>query len=564
VSNPFKNLHIPAKIAIPGALLAVVSIAITLFAAASMQHMAAMVTLENLSASRTKFALEAQSAFNSVAVSEKNVILTGANPATAKTHIGNYDKAVEATLKSLDALAGITQPEDQRALIETVRKNVLKRREVSQKVFTLALQPKLDEAYAISITEAAPFRKAAGEAVDKLVALNSESIIATNARSDEDMERSKTALWIGASSGLSLGFGLLAWVAMTQIARPVAAVTRRMERAAAGDFGATELADDRRDEVGALARSLAVFQRNALTTSRLEAEQREEQTRKAERQQAIEGLIADFGLSTRTAFAELTGSASELHGTAEGLSRTAAQTTQQAHAVTAAAELTAGNVQTVAAATEELSASIGEISRQVGDSAKIAADAVAEAERTSLQVNDLIEAARRIGEVVDLIRSIAGQTNLLALNATIEAARAGEHGKGFAVVAHEVKALATQTARATDEIATQIAAIQEATAQTSRSIGGIAGTIAGINRITGTIAAAVDQQGSATHEIARNVMAAARGTGEVSNNIAGVSTAATETGASSDHVLDAAAGLGRQAETLRHEVDRFLDRIRAA
>ncbi|WP_042699503.1 methyl-accepting chemotaxis protein, partial [Azospirillum sp. B506] len=222
-----------------------------------------------------------------------------------------------------------------------------------------------------------------------------------------------------------------------------------------------------------------------------------------------------------------------------------------------------GHVQTVASATEELSASIREIGRQVSTSTRISGDAVTQADQTNASMQALVETAHQIGAVVDLINSIAGQTNLLALNATIEAARAGEAGKGFAVVASEVKALATQTARATDEIQAKVKEIQSATAGAQTAIQGIGQTIGQISEITTTIAAAIEEQGAATRDIAGNVMEAARGTGEVSSNIAGVTRSVSETGSAASNVHSASNELTRDAEKLRGEVMSFIASVRA-
>jgi methyl-accepting chemotaxis protein len=275
------------------------------------------------------------------------------------------------------------------------------------------------------------------------------------------------------------------------------------------------------------------------------------------------GAKADaFERDVKGVVGSVAAAAHQMEGLARTMSGTAEETSRQSTTVAAAAEEATTNIQTVAAAAEELSASISEISRQVASSASIASGAMEEAGRTNTMVRSLSDAADRIGQVVKLINDIASQTNLLALNATIEAARAGDAGKGFAVVANEVKSLANQTAKATDEIAAQIAAVQGATRDAVGAIGSIATTIGQINEIAGTIAAAVEEQGAATQEIARNVQQAAMGTQEVTGTIARVSQAATETGGAARDVLTAATELAGNSTTLERQVDRFVSQIR--
>jgi methyl-accepting chemotaxis protein len=285
---------------------------------------------------------------------------------------------------------------------------------------------------------------------------------------------------------------------------------------------------------------------------------------KAHFNRQLNALADAFESSVKGVVQAVAGSAGDLRGHAQKMTTLADDATARATAVAAASEEASTNVQTVASAAEELSGSITEISRQVAQSTKISGQAVDEAEKANAQVRALAETAQKIGDVVKLINAIAGQTNLLALNATIEAARAGEAGKGFAVVASEVKSLANQTAKATGDIAAQVAAIQEATRTAVEAIKSIGGTIGRINEISTAIAAAVEEQNAATNEIARNVQQASQGTNEVSANITGVNQAASETGKAAAEVLRAAGLLTQQSDSLGREVDGFLQKIRAA
>ncbi|MGA7070376.1 methyl-accepting chemotaxis protein [Bradyrhizobium sp.] len=349
------------------------------------------------------------------------------------------------------------------------------------------------------------------------------------------------------------------------IVNPITAMTMAMRKIAEGDTLTAIPALERGDEVGAMAQSVQVFKDNMIEAGRLRGEQDVLKTQAdSERKLLLVRMADEFERGVLASLDSFAGSASEMQATSKSMSSTAIEASQQATSVAAVAEQASVNVQTVAAATEELSSSVSEIGRQVTQSTEIAGQAVSEANRTNVTVQGLSAAAQKIGDVVKLISDIASQTNLLALNATIEAARAGEAGRGFAVVANEVKSLASQTAKATDEISAQVGAMQGATTEAVQAIEGIGRTIGAINEITSAISIAVDQQGTATQEIARNVQEAALGTGQVSSNIASVNHAAEKTGSASNGVLASAEQLSRQAATLRGDVDRFLANIRAA
>ena len=560
----FRNIAIIAKIAVPATIVAVVSIGIVLYASLAVTHLSdTAAALVDGNATRVQLALQAESAFNNAAISEKNVILSG-DEKVARGHIELYNKATTATLDAINRFETITKDADQRALIDTFRTAVTGRRDASAQVFDLALAGKVKEAFDHSRGVAAKHRQVAIGAVSKLIAMNVEKMQAARDASVAMAAQTRAWLVIGAAAGLICAFGVLGWIALYQISRPLAFMTREMTKLANGDLAIQIEGTDRTDEVGGLARSLLVFKENAITARRLETEQREQQDQKEKRRLAVEGYIAVFDEQVCEALDTLSAASTEMHATAGSMSATSVETGKQATAVATASDQASANVQTVAAATEQLHASTNEISRQVTQSAEFASTAVVEAERTNATIQGLAETAQKIGDVVSLIQNIASQTNLLALNATIEAARAGDAGRGFAVVASEVKALANQTAKATEDISTQIAAIQGETGLAVEAIKAIGGTIRQMNEIASAIAAAVEEQGAATRDISHNIQLVAQGTSGVASNIAGVNEAVEETGNAAAEVLTAADDLSRQADKLRSNVNGFLGKIRAA
>jgi methyl-accepting chemotaxis protein len=348
------------------------------------------------------------------------------------------------------------------------------------------------------------------------------------------------------------------------ILRRIGSLQRSMQLLSDGDLESEIYRSRQRDEIASMANSLEIFRESMMEARAMSSDQDKDRMAKAERASRMEARIVEFETTVRTALNSLQKSANSMQITAQSMSATADQSSALVSAVASAAEETSVNVQTVSSGTEELTSSIAEIGRQVTNSAQIARKAVDEAGQTDATMQGLADNAGRISVVVDLIQTIASQTNLLALNATIEAARAGEAGRGFAVVASEVKSLANQTAKATEEIRSQIANMQTVTSSAVGAIRNIGQTIGEINEVTTAIAAAVEQQGAATREIARNIQHAAGGTAEVSSNIIGVSTASAEAGSAASEVLSASGALNREAEILRSEIDAFLSNIRAA
>jgi methyl-accepting chemotaxis protein len=359
--------------------------------------------------------------------------------------------------------------------------------------------------------------------------------------------------------------GAIATLLGRGMARPIKALDSAMRDIAAGHHTIAVPGAGRQDEIGSMAGAVEIFKNGLIETEQMRAGQEQQRERALlERRDTMNALASRFENGVGSVVGAVGSAAGELRSTAHTMATTAVEATRQTAAVAAASGESTQSAQAVAAAVEQLNASIREIAQQVNESARIASDAVSQANTTYSEVQSLAEAAQKIGDVVKLISEIAAQTNLLALNATIEAARAGEAGRGFAVVASEVKALATQTSRATDEISAQVGAIQDATRSSVGSIQGITSTIGRVSEIASAIAAAVEQQGAATLEIARNVAEAARGTSEVSENIVGVDQAARETGIAATRVVESAADLARNGDDLKTQVDTFLREVRAA
>jgi methyl-accepting chemotaxis protein len=389
--------------------------------------------------------------------------------------------------------------------------------------------------------------------------------------SSSELDDIQAAYWQEAWR-IGLGAGVITVILLTvgvwlgrNVSRGVKTLDTKMRHLAEGHMDIDLPETARLDEIGTMARSVLYFRDQLSEAERLRHDQEAAKGRvETERRQDLRRLADNFQQSVGNVIDMVTSKAGAMQGEAENMSGAAERSQALTATVAHASERTSANVQTVAAASEQLSSSIDEIGRQVTTSSQVAKEAVDLTRRANDKVSGLAEAAERIGAVVDLINSIASQTNLLALNATIEAARAGEAGKGFAVVASEVKTLATQTAHATDEIASQISAIQSATGEAVNEIQGTSRVIEQLNSITTAISAAVEEQGAATKEISRNVQQAAAGTNEVSSSISGVSAAANLSGQLADTVLATSRELVTSVETLNREVGAFLAGVRKA
>ncbi|MEN3162349.1 methyl-accepting chemotaxis protein [Tistrella mobilis] len=482
------------------------------------------------------------------------------NPANRSGHLEQIQRQVDAFAAAAKAYQPLIADDIEARMVKQIGAARERYLEATTRLIRAVQAGNVSQVTALYLGESAAAREAVVTELDRLRQMNVEKSAEAGARSRAAYESALTVLAIAMAVGLVIA--VAATLVMTRsVSAPVRKMTEAMRRLADKDTGVEIPGADRGDEIGAMAKAVETFRDGMVRADRLAAEQERnraaEEGRRRRREELAEGFVSRMTAIVTT----LSGASEQVRGSAEGLARTADDQSARSTTVAAAAEEASANVQTVATASEELAASIREVGARTAETADVTRAAVRQAEATDGTVQELSASARKIGDVIELIQQIAEQTNLLALNATIEAARAGEAGKGFAVVASEVKNLATQTARATEEIQAQINAMTGATGRTVDAIREISGTITRVGALTTAVASAVEQQVAATAEIARNTQQASSGTSEVLESIAGIASAAGLTGRSAEEMSGASRALAGKTRELKDVVDRYVDEV---
>ncbi len=479
----------------------------------------------------------------------------------------DVDKNLAARKADFDKAAKAYQPlissPAERDLAEQLEKQWKSFIGASIEVQSLATKGDVAAAKDVNASRVVPIGRTMDATLAKLVELNDKGAEAAG-QSAEATYWSAICL-MAAILGGAIVLGTGAAISMVRdISRGIGSILKPMGQLTDGELSVEIPHQGETTEIGRIASALQIFKEALVAKKASDDAAHADRAVNAARTQRISAATGDFEAMIGELVGSLASASTELEASASTLSSTAGRAQELTTMVAAASEEASTNVQSVASATEKMASSVNEISGQVQESARMANEAVDQARKTNDRVGELSKAAARIGDVVELINTIAGQTNLLALNATIEAARAGEAGRGFAVVASEVKALAEQTAKATGEIGQQISGIQAATQESVGAIQEISGTIEKLSEISSTIAAAVEEQGAATREISRNVQQAAQGTQQVSSHITDVQRGASETGSASSQVLSAAQSLAGEGDRLKNQVEKFLNTVRAA
>ncbi|ACK81601.1 methyl-accepting chemotaxis protein [Methylorubrum extorquens] len=562
----FSNAKLLVKIALPFALTLMISAGLIVYARDVMRGLSEQTArIVDVQAVRLDALLHMRGGITEAAVMDRNMLLESDPQNKARFRTRQQAGMTEAR-EGAERLLTLADTPERRTANEAVRRDIETFFATLDRVYDLGLRQQGDEAFRIARDVGIPARLKLNEWMQSRSTLLASELAAAKVKATEDADRGTSMLISFAVVGLLGAMALAGSIVVLSITRPLGSLVGVLQRMARGEIEAEIKEAARGDEIGAVGRAVEGIKAMVARKAAEEAEvrRRADEAAAAERKRTMVELADGFEAAVGGIVGMVSASATELQATAQQMTATATETASQSTTVAAAAEEAASNVGTVAAAAEELGVSVQEIGRQVQGSSGLAQAAVGEADQTTHLVQALRTTSARIGDMVGLISNIASQTNLLALNATIEAARAGEAGRGFAVVATEVKELASQTARATEEISGQIGEIQGVTDQAVAAIGVITSRIREINNVAAGIAAAVEQQGAATQEIVRNVAQASSGTSEVTRNISGVAQASEETGIAASQVLTSSAELSRQSEHLSAEVQRFLATVRAA